>query len=158
VATLLHLYNPRVRADAQVATWDCLVFATWPHNLQIWHRACYEPLDMANWLQFHWDDDGDLLIWEQDILATPDHVKKLRRCPEPVCAYDYLLPHGVPWTSVPGGTGLGLWKATRDARMSVTATPPVPRVPWHDLGAELWDKVGPSHVHRPMVGHNHVAK
>jgi hypothetical protein len=113
---------------------------------------------MAKWLNFHWADQGDLLIIEQDIIAGPWHVADLRACREPVCAYDYALSNGVPWTEVPGGTGLGLWKATRDARMSVEATPPVPLVPWHDLGDELRKRVGSAHVHRPLIGHNHRAE
>lgn len=155
MATLCHLYNPEVRPNDQVMTWDCLMFSSWPHNLQVWHRRCTYELDMRNWLQFHWEDDGDLLTWEQDIVATPDHVRQLRQCPEPVCAWSYLLPHGVVWDEVPGGASLGLWKATSEARRAVTATPPVPRVPWRDLASALGERLPPVHVHYPCIVHNH---
>lgn len=85
----------------------------------------------------------------------PEHVAELRACPEPVCAFDFKLSHGVPWSEVPDGTGIGLWKATEPARRVVPSTPQVPQVPWHDLAWHLWQTVGPAHLHRPLIGHNH---
>jgi len=157
MATLLHLYCPGLREADQAPTWDLLEMADWPPDLCIVHCPGPDPLDNARWLLRHWLAPGDLLTLEQDIMATPEHVAALRACEAPVCAWDFNLAHGVPWSEVPGGTGIGLWKATEARRRTVVPTPPVPQVPWHDLAAMLWDYVGPAHVHRPLIGHNHRA-
>lgn len=155
MATLLHLYCPGLRELDQAQTWDLLQFGEWPGDLNIIHCPGPDPMDNAYWLQRYWLAPGDLLTVEQDILAAPFHVAELRSCPEPVCAFDFLLAHGVPWGEVPDGTGIGLWKATEAARRVVPSTPQVPQVPWHDLAWHLWQSVGPAHVHRPLIGHNH---
>jgi hypothetical protein len=155
MATLLHLYNPTVRPVDQLRTWDLLRFCTWPRELSVLHMALAGELDMAEVMELHWDDPGDLVTVEQDIEATPELVAELRWCAGPVCAFDYFLPHGVAWSEVPGGSSLGLWCASEDARRAVGARPSVPRVPWRDLASALAERLPPVHVHQPVVAHNH---
>lgn len=152
---MLHLYTKGVREQDQAQTWDLLEFCTWPEDLHIIDCPCPDPMDMSYWLQRYWLVPGDLLTLEHDILATPDHVAELRACPEPVCAYDALLAHGVSWTTVPMGGSLGLWRATEAARRVVPSTPQVPQVPFTDLGGAMCQTLGEPHPHRPLIGHNH---
>lgn len=154
-ATLLHLYCPGKRPADQVSTWEALATCTWPDDLEIVHCPGPDPLDNACWVAQAWDRPGDLLTLEQDIIVTAWAVKVLRDCPMDFCAFDFLLGNGVPWTEVPGGTGIGLAKMSASARQAVDARPAVPQVPWHDLAAELFARMPPAHVHRPLIGHNH---
>jgi hypothetical protein len=155
VATLLHLYCPGLRPADQTPTWEALVALRRGYGFDVVDCPGPDPLDNAKALQRHWGDSGDLLTLEQDIVPTWDHISDLLVCQYPVCAYDFRLSHGVPWSEVPGGTGIGLWKATPWARKAVKAHPQVPQVPWHDLAAMLWERVGPAHVHGPLITHNH---
>lgn len=156
-ATLLHLYCPGSRPADQTATWEALATCEWPRGLSIVHCPGPEPLDNARWVEMHWDLDGDLITLEQDILVTPWHINDLRHCGSDFCAFDFTLAHGVPWTEVPGGTGIGLAKMSRAARAAVVPVPACPQVPWHDLADELFSRMPPVHVHRPLIGHNHRA-
>lgn len=155
MATLLHLYCPGLRPADQTPTWEALTILDGLVDLHIMHCPGPDPLDNARALQRRWRGADDLLVCEQDIVPRVGHIRDLVECREPVCAFDFKLSHGVPWSEVPGGTGIGLWKASAEARKAVTATPAVPQVPWHDLAAELWKRVGPAHVHRPLITHNH---
>jgi hypothetical protein len=154
-AVLLHLYCPGKRPADQCETWEALAFMGHLSWLEVRHRPGPGAVDNARHLNMYWDGPGDLLTVEQDIVPTLGLVEELVYCPEPFCAFDFLLGCGVPWSQVPGGTGIGLAKISERARKAVTATPPVPQVPWHDLAAALWERLGPAHVHRPLVKHNH---
>lgn len=154
-AILLHLYCPGKRPADQVGTWEALAVAPWPGDLRIVHCPGPDPLDNARWLSTYWETPGDLLTLEQDIVPTPWHIKDLVQCPRRFCAFDFVLGHGVAWTQVPGGTGIGLAKLSATARREVPSTPAVPQVPWHDLADELFKRMPAVHVHRPLIAHNH---
>lgn len=155
MVTLLHLYCPGLRPADQTPTWEALADLRRLNGVNVVDCAGPDALDNARALQANWWLPDDLLTLEQDIVPTVAQVRELVGCREPVCAFDFRLSHGVPWSEVPGGTGIGLWKASERARRWVTSTPQVPQVPWHDLAGELWERVGPAHVHRPLVAHNH---
>lgn len=156
-ATLLHLYCPGSRPGDQTTTWEALATCRWPDGLDIKHCPGPDPLDNARWLATFWDLPGDLLTLEQDIIVTPWHVRSLLECKRHFCAFDFLLAHGVPWTEVPGGTGIGLAKMSATARAAVQSRPAAPQVPWHDLAGVLFERMPAVHVHRPLIGHNHKA-
>jgi hypothetical protein len=107
-------------------------------------------------LEAVWDHDGAVVVIEGDIVATAGDIADLTGCPEPYCARDFALAHGVPWSEVPGGHGFGLCKFTRAARDAITAWPAVPHVAWPDTVPALHERLGPVHVHRPLIEHHHV--
>lgn len=155
MATLLHLYCPGNREPDQVRTKELLATEPWPDDLRVVGCPGVDDNDNARAILEYWWDVGDLLTVEQDIEVTAWHVAELRACPEPVCGWDALMAHGVSWSLVPMGGTLGLWKATYPARMAVSAFPPVPQVPWNDLGGAICQRMGMPHVHGPLIGHNH---
>jgi hypothetical protein len=157
LATLLHLYCPGKRPETQADTWEALALNVWPDDLRIVH--CPGPLldDNGRAVSAYWDDPGDLLIIEQDIVPSSGHVGALRECPRPFCAWDFIVSGGRPWSSLPDGSGIGLCKIAPGLRASIRRRPMYRKVPWMDLAAVMFAELGPVHVHRPLITHRHYA-
>lgn len=154
-ATLLHLYCPGKRPADQCRTWELLATEPWPPDLHIVHCPGPGLDDNAFALNYWWDEPGDLLTVEQDIHVTLAHVERLRACPEPWCAWGFIVSGGVPWTELPDGSGIGLAKLGAKVRATVQRRPVLGKVPWMDLAAVLFGMFGRPHVHRPLIGHDH---
>lgn len=154
--TVLHVYEPTCRPADQTETWEALAHLSGHGEWDLRHERTEGLYGYAEVLTKYWPVPGDIIVWEQDIVASCLEVDELVECPEPFCAFDYRLASGTLWSEVPGAVGWGLSKLTERARRAVKEDPPVP---WHKylgMPARLHPRVGPVHVHRPALRHNHV--
>lgn len=152
---ILHPYAPDVRPADQQRCWAEL--ARWPLAwiTQVVHYPCRTPLAYAEGLRAVWDEPGNLVVIEHDIALTWDEMLRLHNCDGEVCAYDYLLPDGRPWTE---HTDRGCWGATKishEARQAITERPAVPLVGWQEVAMRTAERLPAPHVHYPMVTHHH---
>lgn len=133
----------------------------------------------------YWGQD-DLIIWEQDIVPTPDMFMAFAACPHPLCTQAYCLHHPSPWSAnlrqprlvqrqlLPGQrrrwtivgekwtdyTGIGLVRIRKEW---AAAHPPAwPSGEWSSLDARMggWQQpIGPKwHMHYPIAAHHHQSE
>ena len=127
-ALVLHVYNPTARPADQVETWKALHI--WPaaDTYTVHHEPTIGLYDYAGALQTGWYYPGDLIVLEQDIVLNYADLLSIRKCSEPVCAFDYPMDDGRSWTAVSDYGAFGAIKISRSARQAVVPTPAVPRV------------------------------
>jgi hypothetical protein len=155
VTVLLHVYHPDKRPEDQTGTWRALATINWPVCMTIEHYETVTDYSYADALMSVWEYPGDVLVLEQDIVPTWDHVDELLHCTRPYCAWDFRLAHGILWSEVPGGHGFGLAKFSEEARHSIIARPKVQRLSWPDTVPALHERLAPVHVHQPCIEHHH---
>jgi len=152
---LLHVFHPDKRTDDQLGTWAfCQAVETFADWIFVHYPTTGED---GYWraLELVWGHNGPVVVLEQDIVPTVDHINRLLYCQRPYCAYDFRLAHGVPWSEVTGGHGFGLAKFSEAARSSIAARPQVPHTPWPDTVPTVHLRLAPVHVHQPVVEHHH---
>jgi hypothetical protein len=152
---LLHVYHPDKRREDQEATWAALSALEATQEFGIVHFATTGPDGYWKALETCWGVPGNLVVLEQDIVPTIDHIDELQVCARPYCAFDFRLAHGVPWSQVKGGHGFGLAKFSATARRSIVARPQVPHAPWPDTVPLLHERLAPVHIHGPLIEHHH---
>ena len=152
---LVHVYTPGNRETDQEATWEALEALSGFPGLEIVHKPTEGPYGYSEAMAAVWEDDRDIVVCEQDIVPELSHVTELAGCERGHCAFDYALANGVHWTELPQGVGTGLVKWSTSARAGIPEGPKVPHWPYPGFPTVLSNRMGPAHVHRPPVVHNH---
>lgn len=75
------------RAEEQKETWEAFEFIDSKYNVEHVHAMGVN--DYADTIRDNWGLGHDLVIIEQDIVATLEHIKKLISCSSSLCCYPY---------------------------------------------------------------------
>jgi hypothetical protein len=151
----MHPYVPGYHPERQLETWEELGELLRALPVAQIHAPCTHDRSYAFALADALAAYERVIICEQDIVPTRAAIASLLGCPEPWCATDYRLAGKGLWSTWADHGQLGLAKVTRAAMAQVAARPAVPHVPWTDLAYELGQRLGPAHLHREPVAHNH---
>lgn len=91
--TILHPFDPRTQdTPRQAGTWAALeAMPLGGYVEQIRHVAVGHDTRYEDAVRRAWVEGPDLCVVEQDVVPRPVHLRALARCPEPVCAWPYLL-------------------------------------------------------------------
>lgn len=90
---VLHIYSD-VRKTYQRETWKA--FKSIDPAFQVEHVHVVENSDYADTLKRNWGKGHKLIIIEQDIVATPNHIGELLKCRARLCAFPYLVKANEP--------------------------------------------------------------
>ncbi len=90
---MIHVYSDARIAD-QNETWEAFEFIDSKYTVE--HVHAMGPNDYADTIRDNWGLGHDLVIIEQDIVASPDHIKRLISCNSSFCCYPYLVKNDVP--------------------------------------------------------------
>ncbi|MHB8371467.1 MAG: hypothetical protein ACYDAO_08380 [Thermoplasmataceae archaeon] len=85
---ILHVYS-NARAKEQRETWSAFELIDSVYKVE--HVHVMGVNDYADTLRDNWDLGHDLILIEQDIVATTDHIRKLISCSAPLCCFPYLI-------------------------------------------------------------------
>lgn len=85
---ILHVYSDS-RKDEQKETWKA--FERIDPLFKVEHVHALHISDYADTIRDNWGLGHDLVIIEQDIVASPYHVKELISCKSQLCCFPYLV-------------------------------------------------------------------
>ena len=85
---ILHVYSDS-RKDEQGETWEA--FERIDSMFKVEHVHALGVNDYADTIRDNWGEGHDLVIIEQDIVATPDHIRELITCRNSLCCFPYLV-------------------------------------------------------------------
>ena len=85
---VIHVYSD-ARIAEQNETWKTFELIDSIYTVE--HVHAMGPNDYADTIRDNWGLGHDLIIIEQDIVATPDHIKRLISCRSSLCCFPYLV-------------------------------------------------------------------
>lgn len=168
---ILHSFVDRY-APVEAPTWDVRHRAAFPAEWIIEDVDCTQtPYETAFFR--HWGED-DVINWERDLVPTLEQFTILATCPEPLCAWDYIVgKHSIsrvadtrnqysPITSedrYADAVGLGFVKISRTFQVQWPREAMRLRQghPWADFDGRLMTWTHEQglrwHIHRPLIPH-----
>lgn len=90
---VIHVFSD-IRKRNQKETWKA--FKTIDGEFDVEHIHAVERNDYSNALKRYWGKGHNLIIVEQDIVATPNHIRELLSCKARLCCFPYLIKSDDP--------------------------------------------------------------